>query len=260
LLPLRCMKKVWVVAIILGNAHLVHAGKYGTDEQAMACEKEYVANESWRKEPDAISTDLKHGAAISAACKAEVDKRAKSCLTDPENQQAIKDPAYGIAHSDPPAWCQYMAFFDMADGIEKALDKRAKDAAEAEAAAAEKAKLEATEVPKPEMNNRALEKAVTLAYQKDYSGKVLKVVLFGWADDLEKDGFGRVTGRDLAATVVNKQPDGKCQLHYELWLQYGNGRSFSGPLSARGAGSAEDSEILCSKVEAGAAPAKKKGK
>ncbi len=66
----------------------------------------------------------------------------------------------------------------------------------------------------------------------------------------------------MHATVVNKQPDGKCSLHSELFLQHGHGRSFSGPFSLRGAGSASDDEILCSKVEGkpAAAPAKKKGK
>ncbi len=63
----------------------------------------------------------------------------------------------------------------------------------------------------------------------------------------------------MHATVVNKQPDGKCSLHSELFLQHGHGRSFSGPFSLRGAGSASDDEILCSKVEGkpAAAPAKK---
>src|SRR6185312_14258917 len=104
-----------------------------------------------------------------------------------------------------------------------------------------------------------LEKLVTAAYHKDYpEGTILKVILGDWSDDYEKDAFGNVTGRDLDATVANKQADGKCYLHNEFWLQYGNGRSFSGPLSARGAGSANDTEILCSKLEtAAAAPAAK---
>jgi len=98
-----------------------------------------------------------------------------------------------------------------------------------------------TEVPKATMKNAALEKAVSDAYKRDYEkeNKVLKVVLFGWDEDLEKDDFGQVTGRDMAATLVVKLPDGTCQLHYELWMQHGHGRSFSGPLEARGAGAME---------------------
>ena len=113
-----------------------------------------------------------------------------------------------------------------------------------------------TELPKPTMKNAALEKAVAEAYKRDYETKAIKVILFGWDEDFEKDAFGNVTGRDLAATVAAKNADGTCTLHYELWLQYGNGRSFSGPLHARGAGSAEDTPINCNKLEAPAAPAK----
>jgi hypothetical protein len=51
---------------------------------------------------------------------------------------------------------------------------------------------------------------------------------------------------------VNKHADGKCELHGELWMQRGNGNSFSGPLSARGAGSLHQDEILCSRVEGAA--------
>jgi hypothetical protein len=116
-----------------------------------------------------------------------------------------------------------------------------------------------TEVPKATMKSAALEKAVAAAYKRDYDGQVLQVVLFGWDEDLEKDDFGQVTGRDLSATVVVKLADGTCQLHYELWLQNGHGRSFSGPLSARGAGSASDTPLNCDKVAA-PAPAKKPAK
>ena len=67
--------------------------------------------------------------------------------------------------------------------------------------------------------------------------------------------------------VVEKLPDGTCQLHYELWMQNGHGKSFSGPLEARGAGSLEELAISCDKIDAAAAakatpakaaPAKKK--
>jgi hypothetical protein len=119
------------------------------------------------------------------------------------------------------------------------------------------------ELPKPEMKNAALEKAIADAYKRDYGDKVLKVILFGWDEDLEKDDFGQVTGRDMSAVVVTKLENGTCSLHEELWMQSGNGRSFSGPFHARGAGSAQDTPINCAKVETPAkapakAPAKKK--
>jgi hypothetical protein len=115
-----------------------------------------------------------------------------------------------------------------------------------------------TELPKATMKNAALEKAVADAYKREgyTDNKVLKVLLFGWDDDLEKDAFGQVTGRDMQATVVAKLPDGTCQMHYELWLQLGNGRSFSGKLEARGAGSMEELAINCDKVVEASAPAK----
>jgi hypothetical protein len=126
-----------------------------------------------------------------------------------------------------------------------------------------------TEMPKATMKNAALEKAVADAYKREgyTDNKVLKVLLFGWAEDLEKDDFGNVTGRDMQATVAAKLPDGTCQLHYELWMQNGHGKSFSGPLEARGAGSLEELAISCDKIDAAAAakatpakaaPAKKK--
>jgi hypothetical protein len=113
------------------------------------------------------------------------------------------------------------------------------------------------ELPKAGMKNPSLEKAVAAAYKRDYNNKVLRVILHGWEDEFETDDFGRVTGRDMAATLVTKLEDGTCELHYELWVQNGNGRRFSGPLRARGAGSKETSPIGCDKVEA---PAKKKPK
>lgn len=72
-------------------------------------------------------------------------------------------------------------------------------------------------------------KAFDAAPDYGTDNKVLKIILGDWSDDYEKDAFGQITGRDLDAFVVNKQPDGKCFIHDEYWLQNGNGRSFSGP-------------------------------
>jgi hypothetical protein len=142
--------------------------------------------------------------------------------------------------------------------------KKARAAEEAKKKEEEKAKdaaaVAAVELPKALMHDAKLEKMVTDAYHRDYpDGKVLSVILGRWAEDLEKDGFGRISGRDLDATVVNEQPDGKCMMHDEFWMQHGTGRSFSGPLAARGAGSAHDLEILCSKAEAGASSKSRSG-
>ena len=115
-----------------------------------------------------------------------------------------------------------------------------------------------TELPTAKMKDAALEKAVAEAYKRDYPNKVLKVILFGWDEEFEKDALGQVTGRDMAATVVTKLADGTCELHYELWMQSGNGRKFSGPLHARGAGSMETTAINCDKVEGPAKAPKKK--
>ncbi|HEX4460313.1 MAG TPA: hypothetical protein VIA18_20185 [Polyangia bacterium] len=173
----------------------------------------------------------------SDACKAEMARRQALCLKDERMKPADATVKPEVVESN----CKHGVGFAIERDMNKFLDA-AKDAAG-------KAKMEATAVPKADQRNPALEKAVAKAYAKDYpSGKIIKVVLGRWADDYEKDAFGRITGRDLYATVVNKQPDGTCQLHGELWLQHGKGKSFSGPLSARGSGSAEDSPILCSKA------------
>lgn len=175
-------------------------------------------------------------------------------------------------HKDPPGFCSYRAFGEISNDLLQAAYKKDQDAAQAKAEierkakdAADSAQKAATiELPKAEKHDAALEKAVAAALVRDYPGnKVLKVILGSSSDDFEKDAFGRITGRDLDATVVNKHPDGKCELHGELWMQRGNGKSFSGPLSARGAGSLHQDEILCSRVEGTAsadASSKKKKK
>jgi hypothetical protein len=231
---------VGLVAVVVGSAGPVFAktqGPWGTPEEAKPCE-----------------------ALDSVECKAEIARRAKSCMADPNEADNLAKTREWFPNDKAKAdaknleWCAEVAKKIIGEQLERAAEQKK---------AAEKAKseLEAVEVPTAEMPYEAkLEKAVALAYNKDYQGgKILKIVLQGWSDDYEKDAFGRVTGRDLLATIVNKQPDGKCWLHTELWLQYGNGRSFSGPLSARGSGSLKETEILCSKAEAAASgPTSKK--
>lgn len=228
--------------------------KWGTPEQAAVCTKNCDYYNDWKD-------------TASPECKAELDRRTKACLDDPKEKKEYDAwvKSYKDAKSDAklPTYneaCSSHGKDDLVSSMDRYKDlctqKKEDDAA--------KAKLESTEVPKAEMHDAKLEAMVKKAYVDDYHGvnKVLKVVLQGWDDDYETDSFGQITGRDMHATVVNKQPDGKCSLHSELFLQHGHGRSFSGPFSLRGGGSASDNEILCSKVEGKpvAAPAKKKSK
>ena len=235
---------------------------YGKDAEAHACEAEWkafdAAPDGWKWLDEA----LKSGKVFTPACKAEFDKRMALCLKDPKIQYKLKDPE--IQKGVPGRACHQAVFGDMLNQLmwdeqqKKHAEEEAKAKAEDDAKRA--AEVAARELPKAQKHDAKLEKMVAAAYAKDYGTEntVLKIILGDWSDDYEKDSFGQITGRDLDAFVVNKQPDGKCFIHDEYWLQNGNGRSFSGPLSARGAGSASDNEILCSKVEgaAKAAPAK----
>jgi len=232
---------------------------YGNDADAHHCEPEFDAFE---KAPDNwkwLDEALASGKVFSATCKAEFDKRMALCLKDPKMEGSLKNP--DIQKGVPGRACHQRVFGDMANQIMWDREQAKRAAEEAKAKADEEAKyaaeVAARELPKGTRHDAKLEKLVAAAYAKDYpDGKVLKIILGDWSDDYEKDDFGRVTGRDLDAFVVNKQPDGKCFVHDEYWLQHGNGRSFGGPLSARGAGSASDAEILCSKAEGGAAARK----
>jgi hypothetical protein len=186
-------------------------------------------------------------------CQGEIQKRIKVCLTDGDMAMDLAQLGYTGGDDVPPEVTK-LCKKEATKEIQKQLatvsrdkvehDKRVKEEAEA---------LKTREVPAPGMKDAKLEKMVADAFQKGYGdtkAKVLKIVLDRWVDeDLEKDSLGRVTGHDLSATVVKKLPDGKCYLHYELWLQHGDGRSYSGPLTPRGGGSWVDTEILCSKVK-----------
>ena len=189
---------------------------------------------------------------LTPECKAEQKKRVDECKKRPDDakEQAALCTKWGYDLPDPA----------------KDLDHYCLRAVWAQMVAQSRAAAtESLEVPEATMHDAKLEKAVAAAYVKEgyKDNKILKVVLLGWAEDLEKDGFGRVNGRDMQATVVNKHPDGKCELHYELWLQHGSGKSFSGALEARGAGSEQNTEIPCEKAEAAggkSASGKKKSK
>src|SRR3569623_666035 len=250
------------VAATTATAARADDAKWGTPEQGAVCTKDCDYYNNWKD-------------TATPECKAELDRRTKACLDDAKEKaefdawvKSYMDSKSTAKRPTYPEACSDHAKSDLENSMNRYEDicKKKKDDD------ARQAKLEATEVPKATMHDAKLEAAVKKAYiDGGYENKVLKVVLEGWDDDYEKDAFGQVTGRDMLAAVVNKQPDGKCSLHEELFLQHGHGNSFSGGLSLRGAGSASDTEILCSKVEgpaaapakaapAKAAPAKKKGK
>lgn len=256
----RAIQLAASLVVVLASASPALAGRdWGTVEQSKACEKENNERASWgpayTKTTYAILEAIKAGK-VSDACKAELERRVPICMNDSYAKSVFMNKENEHAASDPHGYCIYSAFSQLGDQLdyEKMKQQAAeKDkAAEAQRAEEAKAKTASVELPKAEMHDAKLEKAVAAAYDRDYPGnKVLKVILGKWSEDYEKDAFGRVTGRDLDATVVNKHPDGVCELHNEFWMQHGNGKSFSGPLSARGAGSMNKTEILCSKAEAG---------
>lgn len=263
------------LALVIGPATLL-AQDLGEFEQAHVCADEYTYYKAHEKDPGEWypTNDLlraRSGKVAPAACKAEVDRRAALCKTKKDMQDRHKDlqsrDTYKSMTLDE--YCLERGYqdvmFDFINEGRRAEEEAQKAAAKAEADAKRQAQIAATEAPTAKMKNAALEKAVKKAFEVDWGedgkNKVLKVWLFGWDDELETDAFGRVTGRDMSATVAFKAPDGTCHLHYELWLQRGNGRSFSGPLTARGAGSKEENQILCEKLEPAkaskAAPKKK---
>jgi len=243
-----------MVAVGIGFAGTAQARDkdWGTLDGAHLCDKEVAAAHASSDENKWLAEAKKSANGLSAACKAELEKRMQACLKDPDMRYALNDKS--VTKGDDNWYCYNHGFGSIEDQIAQVEQQKKHDEEVAKAKEAEQAKIAAEtaarEVPKATKHDAKLEKAIADAYHRDYpEGKVLKVILGNWADELEKDAFNRVTGRDLDATVVNKQPDGKCYLHGELWMQHGNGKSFSGPFSSRGAGSMSKQEILCSKVE-----------
>lgn len=244
-----------ILAVGFASVGVAHADHYGTVEAAHACEKE-VAAAAGGSAYKWIDEAMKTGKGLSAECKAELDKRLPACLKDPFMKRELTDPE--LNKGNPNGVCYAKTFADLSSQLADEKQDKEQEAEKAkkqqEAKAKQAADVAATELPKAEKRDPKLEKAVADAYKKDYpeGTKVLKVILGTWSSDLEKDDFGRVIGRDLDATVVMKDDAGRCWLHSELFMQKGNGKSFSGPLAARGAGSASDKEILCSKADAAA--------
>src|ERR1700743_3319068 len=85
---------------------------WGTVEEAQGCEKEYADSKSWatpNNYPYPINDALK-GGQVSPPCKAEIEKRAKSCMDDPRMQSIYNDSNNPISHKDLPRFWSYRAF------------------------------------------------------------------------------------------------------------------------------------------------------
>jgi hypothetical protein len=182
---------------------------------------------------------------VPPECVAEVEKRAKVCLTDPDMKKDIDNPKLS-AHSAPERYCTEMAVHGMQEQLAVYNEQQKKAKADADS----KAKMASQKMPKADMHDAKLEKMIADAYKKNFpDNKILKVIITDKKWDFEKDALNRVTGRDINASVVNKHPDGACEIHSEMWVQQGSGKSFHGPFDERGAGSLEKVGILCENVK-----------
>ena len=172
---------------------------YGTPEQLAPCEhdKQFPYMHNWTSPSK-----------LSAECIAEVDCRAEVCLKDPDAKKIYEDPKYS-AHSDPPRYCHEVAFTRMSNQWDTLVETRKKEAA----AEKDKAKIAAQRVPKADMHDARIEKAIAATFHAAFpDSKILKVIITDKTWDFEKDAFGRVTGHDINASVVNKRADGKCEI------------------------------------------------
>lgn len=178
---------------------------------------------------------------VKPECAAEIEKRIQLCLKDPEQEKIFKDPKY-TASKDPEGYCGG----EVVRRVQNQLEKYAETQKEAKQAEADKAKVAAQRMPKADMHNAQIEKSIANTFHQAFPDhKIIKVIITDKSWDYEKDAFGRVTGRDINASVVNKHPDGTCEIYSEMWVQQGNGKSYKGPFEERGAGSLEKAPILC---------------
>jgi hypothetical protein len=235
--------KIVIFAIVVGGGAGVARAEdnpFGTPEDLAPCQSDRSFSRTHGWSPTTAPKSK-----LTKECQAEIAKRVEVCLKDPDAAKIFNDPQYR-AHSDPPAYCGEIAISRMKDQAGRLAADQKKAKAEEEA----KAKLAAQEVPKADLKDAKLEKAIYTAFHLAYpDAKILKVILTDRAWDYEKDAFNRVTGRDLNASIVNKRPDGSCEIFSEMWVQQGHGKSFSGPFEERGAGSLNKVGILCEKVK-----------
>ncbi len=245
----RKMQLLVVLTVGIGyvGAAQAYSHKWGSLEDALKCQSEVEAStpgwDSKHYDNKYMSNAVESGKLSPRPCKARQrsanQARSTICLRlDPEMKSDLEyADKHKISHED---YCNdavggnlwQLVYNDHQTKASQAEEARKKDEAKAKAAAA----VAAAELPKPLTHDAKLEKMDADAYHRDYpEGSVLRVILGQWAEDLEKDAFGRVTGRDLNATVVNKQADGRCMMHDELWMQHGNGRALRLGASAVGA-------------------------
>lgn len=247
---------VAISAVGLASPAFADTG-WGTVEQARACMSEFADSDGFQNnwggsiyvDQSLINKAIKDGK-VSAACKTEIDRFATSCKADKsQRDRQAKDPD----------WCTQRGYLEIRDLLQNDPERqrlaKEKEAAAAKAAAlAEAAKVE---LPKAEKRDKTVEKQIAAAYKAAYpDNTVLMVLLQSKRWETERSDWGVITNRNFQAIVVNKQPDGTCQLHNEMWMQEYVGGRFKGPLSQRGAGSQRLTPILCEKVPGAAKPAK----
>lgn len=253
-----------ITTIALGIAPAHAEDAWGTVEDAEKC-----ANEFDNKSPHFINGGYIHfdngkpytAKNVSPECKAELDQRAAVCLKDPAQVKEIENYRKNDRGSwptkalkDDPANGPTLVCLDEVYGrLRRQREKAIKDKAEREAALAAAQKVE---LPKADKKDAALEKQIAAAYKAAYPDNTVLLVLLqakNWST--ERDNWGTITNRNFQAIVVNKHPDGTCELHNELWMQEYIGNSFKGPLLQRGAGSQQLTQILCEKVPGATKPA-----
>jgi hypothetical protein len=195
----------------------------------------------------------------SAACKAEVEKRAEACLKDPDQQRKIKE--LGSAGNrqgliiqrggagGPRLYCADAAWDKLLEQRAKVAAEKAKADAEKKAADERRANAEKAEMPKAAKKDATIEGMVRTAFAKEFTdSKILKIVIVSSEWTNEHDNFNRLIGRNIQVAVVHQKKD-ICEVHSEAWYQEYKGGRFTGPLSERGAGSLERYEIACKNVK-----------
>jgi hypothetical protein len=237
---------------------------WGTADDAATCATAFDS-----KSPNFINgsyVTYDHGRAVRSTkatpeCQAELEKRGAVCLADPATVKLLEEARTGtpnwrtkILKEDPTNGPMTICLDDVFQRVKRQHERAIQVKAEKAARDAEAAKVE---LPTAEKRDKKLEKQIAAAYKAEYPDNTVLMVLLqskGW--DTERSDYGVVTNRNIQAIVVNKQPDGSCQLHNEMWMQEYIGGRFKGPLSQRGAGSQRLTPILCEKVPGADKPAK----
>ena len=258
---------ITTIAVGAAPAHAGYPDSWGTVEDAEKCASSFDSNSPHFINGNYVKGDNgKSVRSTNAApeCQAELDKRAALCLKDPgmvqnleyyrTNRDAAANWRAKLLKADPDQGPTTICLGEAFDRLYAQRKRAAEQKAELEKWMAEAAKVE---LPKADKKDAALEKQIAAAYKAAYpANTVLMVLLQQKSWSTERSDYGVITNRNYQAIVVNKHPDGTCQLHNELWMQEYIGGRFKGPLMQRGAGSQELKPILCEKVPGANKPAK----